>query len=108
MSNPLNPIVPLAQMGHVEKLADTLQNQPAASQAVFQQVANEAIKQEQSQVEASNESARGKKIKREEKKEKGNPEQNRQFTKNTNQEQPAEQEEQATNPWSGNLLNVKV
>ena len=50
MTSPLTPIIPLAQMGHVEKIADALQNQPGMQQALLQELAKEALKEESKEI----------------------------------------------------------
>ena len=63
MTSPLTPIIPLAQMGHVEKIAEALQNQPGMQQALLQELAKEAIKEEQAQVPTTDPSQKGQKLK---------------------------------------------
>ncbi len=108
MSHPLNPLMPLAQMGHVEKIAEALQNQPVASQALAQNIANESIQHAKEKVEAGTGSTKGKQVSRDGEKQAsqgGGGGGTGGEKKDAENQEPSEN---AANPWAGNLLNLKV
>ena len=110
MTSPLTPIIPLAQMGHVEKIAEALQNQPGMQQALLQELAKEAIKEEQAQVPTTDPSQKGQKLKVDDERRQRQQEKKRKNQRHaqSGEAQPEEPSPRSPNPWAGNILDIKV
>lgn len=112
MTTPLTPIIPLAQMGHVEKIAEALQNQPGMQQALLQELAKEAIKEEQTQVPATDPSQKAQKLKVDDERKRRREEQRKKHKKQQQAQSgdtlPEDTSPRSPNPWTGNILDIKV
>ncbi len=100
--------LPVVQMGHVEKLAENLQNQPAVQQQVMHNEAERILREQNSKVPPAEESQKGKRRRvnerGEEKPKEGRPDHDRPAPRDGEPEEPGA----APNPWAGNILNLKV
>jgi hypothetical protein len=104
MSEASLPLI-IAPMGHIERLTHEAQTHPQLQQAAAQQAAAESLRHDRSQVQKTNKSEGGK-INPDAEKKKENPDQDSptpQEAKDGNHK-----ETHKSNPWSGNLLNVKI
>ncbi|MDR2489222.1 MAG: hypothetical protein LBD42_07010 [Desulfovibrio sp.] len=106
--------VPVIQMGLVEKLAEVEQNQPYVQQLVAQENARQALQAEAERVPVTNASEQGKKIRD---RNSGRKKQKRQrSSKQSSDERCAAQSEwdgadtdlAANNPWTGQIVDMKV
>lgn len=98
---PLN----IAPMGHVERLAHEAQSHPELQKAAAQQAAAESLREAKKQIQKTEKGEGGKinpdaEKKKEEPDGEGHP---RKEAKGEEHEEPHK-----GNPWSGNLLDVKI
>lgn len=95
----------IAPMGHVERLTHEAQTHPELQQAAAQQAAAESLRHDRSQVQKTTKSEGGK-INPDAEKKKENPD----HESGPRQEAQGEEHEETHkgNPWSGNLLDVKI
>jgi hypothetical protein len=105
--------VPVIQMGLVEKLVEVEQNQPHVQQLVAQESARLAIKAQAERVPVVDSSGQGKKVhNRDPEREK--KEQRRSLNRSSHEavsEEPSAQDDDelaASNPWTGQIVNMKV
>ncbi len=100
-SLPLN----IAPLGHIERLAHEAQVHPELQQAAAQQAAAESLRKAQKQIQKTTKSEGGK-INPDAENKKENPD----HDSGPRQEAQGEEHEEAHtgNPWSGNLLDVKI
>ncbi len=95
----------IAPMGHVERLTHEAQTHPDLQQAAAQQAAAESLRHDRDQVQKTTKSEGGK-IHPDAEKKKENPD----HESGPRQEAQGEEHEEPHkgNPWSGNLLDVKI
>ena len=99
--------LPIVQMGHVEKLAENLENQPVVQQQVTQLEAERILREQGSKVPTTESSE---KPQRRRVGEQGGDKPKDHAREGKEHPPPKEHEEEtpAANPWSGNILNLKV
>jgi len=108
--DPTLPVV-IAQMGHAERVVHEAQAHPEMAQAAAQQLAVQALQHDRSQVQKTGESGKSEVV--------DERERNRQrrramlLARRKAQAAAAEGDEDETpdsddDPWSGNILNIKV
>ena len=95
----------IAPMGHVERLTHEAQTHPELQQAAAQRAAAEALRHDRSQVQKTTKSEGGK-INPDAENKKKDPD----HDSSPQQEAQGEGHEETHkgNPWSGNLLDVKI
>ncbi len=99
--------IPVVQMGHVEKVAENLETQPVVQQQATQTEAERILREQNSKVPPpeSAEKTRGRRVGERGEESGGKNRDGRQPPPRRND---ADEEQPAQNPWSGNILNVKV
>ena len=104
--------LPLVQMGHVEKLAEAAQNHPQVQQQILQETAAQALREQNSQVPATDETEEPL-LKdlgdRQEKKRRGRRGSRAKKAGTTEKEETSSPSgSPGGNPWAGNIINVKI
>lgn len=103
---------PVIQMGLVEKLAEVQQNQSHVQQLVAQEMALQSLKADRERVLQTNGSEHGTKVrKRNEEQAKEQQQQASSDSSSKKQEEEDASEEggaQASSPWVGQIVNMKV
>lgn len=106
--DPTLPVV-IAQLGHAERVAHDAQAHPKMAQAAAQQAAAQALVHDRSQVQKTGESGKSEVV--------DERERNRQRRRalllarrkaHAAQEEDDEPVDSDDDPWSGNILNIKV
>ena len=99
--------LPIIQMGHVEKLAESLENQPVVQQQATQTEAERILREQNSQVPPaeSPEKTQGRRVGGQGD---GSGGKNRGDKEHPPPRKQNEQDPPAPNPWAGNILNLKV
>jgi hypothetical protein len=104
--------VPVIQMGLVEKLAEVEQNQPYVQQIVAQESARQALQAQAERVPATDASEHGKKIQNREPGQEKREQRHRREAGDrrdaSSGDDDAEDAMAASNPWTGQILNMKV
>ncbi len=104
MSSSIIPVI--AQMGHVERLAHEATITPEAQQTAAKHFAIESLRQENKQVQKTEQSDKSNKVDDE------TPEQRKQKRQaayeQEPEEEPKEKPEAPNRPWAGHLLDVKI
>lgn len=112
--------IPLAQMGHVEKIAEVTQNQPQVQQQVSQETAKAELKEQSGQVPKIDKGQEAEKLRAERDGKRRQQPQTGQERRAKNQKDdesagasPPEQSQEDTpprgdNPWAGHIVNIKV
>lgn len=104
--DPSLPVV-IAQMGHAERVVHEAQAHPEMAQAAAQQAAAQALQHDRSQVQKTEESGKSEVV--------DERERNRQRRRSlllarrkARAEEDDETPDSDDDPWSGNILNIKV
>lgn len=106
----IDPTLPLqlAQLGLTERLAHDAQTQPELARSATQQAAQEALRHERKHIQKSEDAEHSSGVDAQQEDASGRG-QDRQFKKRRPQppEAPTEGDDD-NNPWTGNILNIKV
>lgn len=105
--------LPVVQMGHVEKIVETAQNQPHVQQLVAQELAAAELQRANSQVQKTEVTEAGRKVddrKKERRKGQQGGDGGRSQARDasgaeTDGEEP---DRQGMSPWAGHIVNVKI
>lgn len=107
--DPSLPVV-IAQMGHAERVVHEAQTHPEMAQAAAQQAAVEALRHDRSQVQKTGESGKSEVVDERER----NRQQRRALLMARRKARAAQAEDEDgpdsddDDPWSGNILDIKV
>ena len=107
--DPTLPVV-IAQLGHAERVVHEAQVHPEMAQSAAQQAAAEALRHDRSQVQKTDESGKSAVVDERER----NRQRRRALLLARRKARAAEEEEDADapdsddDPWSGNILDIKV
>ena len=106
--DPTLPVV-IAQMGHAERVVHEAQAHPEMAQAAAQQAAAQAVQHDRSQVQKTGESGKSEMVDERER----NRQRRRALLLARRKAHAVQGEEDETpdsddDPWSGNILNIKV
>lgn len=106
--DPTLPVV-IAQLGHAERVAHEAQAHPEMAQAAAQQAAAQALVHDRSQVQKTGESGKSEVVDERER----NRQQRRALLLARRKARAAQDEDDEPadsddDPWSGNILNIKV
>ena len=100
--------VPIVQMGLVEKVAEHLENHPVVQQQVLQTEAERILREQNTQVPKAEgpEKPQGRRVG--ERGEDPSGKRGRGHKEQPPSDKQEKEEQPAANPWSGNILNLKV
>lgn len=107
--DPTLPVV-IAQMGHAERVVHEAQAHPEMAQAAAQQLAAQALQHARSQVQKTGESGKSEVV---DERERNRQRRRAMLLARRKAQAAAEEDEDETpdsddDPWSGNILNIKV